>query len=287
MFVIKEKRILGKNLCQFRVQAPYIAKKRKPGQFIILRLHEKGERFPLTISDANPEEGDIWFIALGIGKSTQELNALKEGDKILDIVGPLGKPTPVKNHGNVACIGGGVGIALLYPLVKAYKSAGNKIISILGARTKDLLILEDEIKKHSDDIFITTDDGSYGEKGFVTDALRELVEKRGKNLDFVMAVGPVLMMKAVAEYTKSKNIETMVSLNPIMVDGTGMCGACRVIVGGKTLFGCVDGPEFDAHEVDFDNLLQRLSAYRKMEEESLNLFLKSTRVVETRQKNIE
>ncbi len=271
MFEIKEKKELGKDLCQFRVHAPYIARRRRPGQFIMLRIYEKGERFPLTVSDADPESGDIWFIAMGIGKSTKLLNSLKEGDKIRDIVGPLGKPTPVKKHGTVACVGGGVGIALIYPLVKAYREAGNRLISILGARTKELLILEEEIRSNCDELIVTTDDGSYGRKGFVTDALRDLMER--EKVDFVIAVGPVPMMKAVADLTRDRGIETMVSLNPIMVDGTGMCGACRVQVGGKTLFGCVDGPEFNAHEVDFDILMKRLSAYKPMEEESLRLFL--------------
>ena len=245
------------------VHTPLIARKFKPGQFVIVRVCEEGERIPLTIADADNE--NITIVFQEVGKTTKLLGQLKVGDRILNLLGPLGKPTQIENYGHVCCIGGGVGVAALYPVAKALKETGNKVTSIIGARTKVLIIFEDEMKRVSDELYITTDDGSKGEKGFVTDVLKRLLEK---NLfDRVFAVGPAIMMKVVSEVTKMKNVKTIVSLNPIMIDGTGMCGGCRVIVGGEPKFACVDGPDFDGHFVDFNQLLSRLKMYEKQEKE--------------------
>lgn len=253
--------------------APLIAQKVKPGQFVVLRIYEEGERIPLTIADARKEEGVLVIVFQEVGKTTKLLGTLKPGDQISDLIGPLGKPTEIENYGTVVCIGGGVGTPEIYPVAKALRQAGNKVIAIIGARSKNLLIMEDEMRSVSNELHITTDDGSYGRKGFVTDELKRIIES-GITINRVFAVGPVIMMKAVSELTRHYNIPTIVSLNPIMLDATGMCGVCRVEVGGETKFACVDGPEFDGHKVDFDLLLARQRIYLKEEKESLELFLR-------------
>jgi len=235
-------------------------------------VNERGERIPLTVAGSDREKGSVTIIFQEVGKTTKLLGTLEEGDEILDFVGPLGKPTEIENFGTVMTLGGGFGTAVLYPLVKAIKEKGNYVITAIGARTKDLVILEDEMREISDEVYITTDDGSYGRKGFVTEVLADFL-KEGRKIDRVFSVGPVPMMKATANVTKPYGVKTIVSLNPIMVDGTGMCGACRVEVGGKTKFACIDGPEFDAHEVNFDLLMKRLGMYREEEKASLERFL--------------
>jgi len=274
MFAIREKRLLAPAIYLMRVEAPKIARKRRAGQFVILRVNETGERFPLTIVDSDPERGTITLIFQVVGKSTRLLAGLDVGDEILDVVGPLGRPTHIENFGHVVCIGGGVGIAPAYPIACAMKAAGNRVTSIISARTAELLILEEEMRAHSDELRIATDDGSRGFKGFPTHILAGMI-RAGERIDLVVAIGPVPMMRAVCEVTRPHGIKTVVSLNPIMVDGTGMCGGCRVSVGGRTRFVCVDGPEFDGHEVDFDLLAKRLQAYRDMEEESMRAYLAS------------
>ncbi|MDH3258598.1 MAG: sulfide/dihydroorotate dehydrogenase-like FAD/NAD-binding protein [Deltaproteobacteria bacterium] len=264
MFKIVEKKMIAKDVFLKRVKAPYIAKKRKAGQFLILRIDENGERIPLTIVDSNPSEETVTIIYQVVGKTTRELSALEVGFELIDVVGPLGRPTHIEKLGTVACIGGGIGNAPLLPIAKALKKEGNKMISVIGARTRDLLILEEEVTEISDEIIVTTDDGSYAKKGFVTDALKQVID-RGEKLDLVLAIGPIPMMRAVSEVTKPYGIKTYVSLNPIMVDGTGMCGACRVTIDGKTRFVCVDGPEFDGHEVDFLELAKRNRAFIEQE----------------------
>jgi ferredoxin/flavodoxin---NADP+ reductase len=255
MYPIIEKKILSENVKQLKVKAPLVAVKAKPGQFIILRIDERGERIPLTIADADPKKGTVTIIFLEVGKTTKQLGLLDVGDSLENFAGPLGMPSDIKKYGTVVCVGGGVGIAPLYPIVKALKEAGNHVVSILGAKTKDLLLLEKEIATYSDEFYIATDDGSKGQKGFVSDVLQKIIEKQ--KVDMVMSIGPIIMMKVVSNLTKKYNIKTLVSLNPIMVDGTGMCGGCRVSVGGKNKFACVDGPEFDGHLVDYDNLMLR------------------------------
>jgi ferredoxin--NADP+ reductase len=255
------------------LSAPLIAQKVKPGQFVVLRIYEEGERIPLTVADARKEEGVLVIVFQEVGKTTRLLGTLQSGDEILDLVGPLGKPTEIENYGQVVCIGGGVGTPEIYPVARALRSCGNRVISIIGARSKNLLIMEKEMRAVSDELHITTDDGSYGIKGFVTDELKRIIE-RGLEINRVFAVGPVIMMKAVSELTRPHKIKTIVSLNPIMLDATGMCGVCRVCVDGETKFACVDGPEFDGHKVDFDLLLARQRIYLKEEKESLELFLK-------------
>lgn len=264
MFEIAEKKQLSHTVSLFRIKAPQIAKKRKAGQFIIIRVNEHGERIPLTIVDSDTAQGTISIISQEVGKTTSLLGALEKGDSIMDVVGPLGRPTHIENFGTAVCVGGGIGTAPVYPIAKALKAAGNKVISIIGARTKGLLILEDEMKKTSDELFITTDDGSYGHHGFVTQILQKLIDEK-REIGIVVGIGPVPMMRAVCNVTKPHKIYTVVSLNPIMVDGTGMCGTCRVTIGGKNQFVCVDGPEFDGHEVDFDELIRRNRSYLKEE----------------------
>ncbi len=264
MFEIAEKKQLSHTVSLFRIKAPQIAKKRKAGQFIIIRVNEHGERIPLTIVDSDTVQGTISIISQEVGKTTSLLGALEKGDSIMDVVGPLGRPTHIENFGTAVCVGGGIGTAPVYPIAKALKAAGNKVISIIGARTKGLLILEDEMKKTSDELFITTDDGSYGHHGFVTQILQKLIDEK-REIGIVVGIGPVPMMRAVCNVTKPHKIYTVVSLNPIMVDGTGMCGTCRVTIGGKNQFVCVDGPEFDGHEVDFDELIRRNRSYLKEE----------------------
>lgn len=259
--------MLASNVLRVIVEAPEIAKQRKAGQFIMLRIDEEGERIPLTIADADAEKGTITLIAQVVGKTTGQMAALNIGDSILDIAGPLGRPTHIERFGTVVVVGGGIGIAPLHPITQAMKAAGNRTISILGARTKDLLIMEDEMRKASDEVVIVTDDGSHGKKGFVTDALQSLVQQNLK-IDLAVAIGPAIMMKMVCKLTESLGIKTLVSLNTIMIDGTGMCGGCRVTIGGKPKFVCVDGPEFDGHQVDFDEMMRRLAMYRDYEKES-------------------
>lgn len=262
-FKILEKKTLADNVVSFWVEAPQITKKRRAGQFIILRPNDKSERIPLTIAGVKKDAGAIRLIAQIVGETTRELAALEEGDFIRDLAGPLGHPTPIKSYGTVACIGGGIGVAPMLPIAAAMKEAGNNVITIVGSRTKDLLILEDELREASSEFIITTDDGSYGEKGFVTDALRKVIAE--KKINFAAAIGPVPMMKAVAGVTKEFDIPTIASLNTIMIDGTGMCGGCRVTVGDEVKYTCVDGPEFDAHKVNFDELQHRLGTYREYE----------------------
>ncbi len=273
MYKIVEARFLAPDIKLLRIQAPAIARKRLAGQFVILRVHETGERIPLTIADSETETGTITIIVQGVGKTTKLLNTLVAGEAICDVVGPLGTPSEVHRYGTVVVIGGGLGTAIAYPTAKALKEAGNYVISIVGARTKGLVILEPEVRAISDETCITTDDGSYAEKGFVTDKLRALIQA-GRQIDLVLAIGPIPMMRAVAETTRPQQIKTMVSLNPIMVDGTGMCGGCRVVVDGRTQFACVDGPEFDAHRVDFAVLSARNAMYRDAEQVSLAEFQK-------------
>lgn len=268
MLAIKEARQLAPNIKLFRIDAPRIARKRQAGQFVIVRLHDRGERIPLTIADSDVASGTITIVVQGVGKTTKLLNRLTAGDTILDVVGPLGMPSEIKLFGTVVVIGGGVGTAIAYPTAVAMHQAGNRVVSIIGAKTKELVILEDEVRATSDELFVMTDDGGYGEHGFVTQKLQSLIDA-GTSIDQLLAIGPIPMMKAVAEVTRPKQIPTIVSLNPIMVDGTGMCGGCRVLVGGKTRFACVDGPEFDAHEVDFETLVQRNKLYRPQEAAAL------------------
>ncbi|MFL6293801.1 MAG: sulfide/dihydroorotate dehydrogenase-like FAD/NAD-binding protein [Thermoanaerobaculia bacterium] len=273
MFPIVEARFLAPDVKLFRIEAPRVARKRLAGQFVIVRIHEEGERIPLTIADSSAADGTVTLIVQGVGKTTKRMNRLSSGDALLDLVGPLGRPTEVERFGTVAVVGGGVGTAIAYPSAVALQQAGNRVISIVGARTSDLLILEDEMSAVSDLLIVTTDDGTRGFHGFVTQALAERIA--AEPIDRVYAIGPVPMMKAVADVTRPLGIRTIVSLNPIMVDGTGMCGGCRVLVGGTSKFACVDGPEFDAHEVDFRVLQQRNAAYRKEEKESLDVFLRA------------
>ncbi len=267
MFRIIKKEVLNPSVTLMELEAPYIAKKAKPGQFIIFRVDEKGERVPLTIADHDSEKGTITLIFQIVGLSTQKLNALQEGDSILDLVGPLGLPTELPEGTKRVCIiGGGVGCAIAYPQAKAAYEAGLQTDVIAGFRTKDIVILEDDFRRNCSELILCTDDGSYGKKGFVTDALKERIES-GVQYDAVVAIGPVPMMKFVCALTKEYNIPTIVSLNPIMVDGTGMCGGCRVTVGGKIRYACVEGPDFDGHQVDFDELMRRNGVFKEREAE--------------------
>jgi ferredoxin--NADP+ reductase len=271
MFKILQAEFLAPGIKRFVIEAPRIAHKQKPGQFVILRLNEQGERIPITIEHSDPERGTIRIVVQSAGKTTHLLNSLNSGDHILNVVGPLGKPSEIEKFGTVVVIGGGVGTAMAYPTAAALKRVGNRVITIVGARNKELVILERELREVSDALMITTDDGTYAEKGFVTDKLRQLIEN-GTRIDLVLAIGPIPMMRAVAEMTRKERIRTIVSLNPIMIDGTGMCGGCRVLVDGKSEFACVDGPEFDAHRVDFSVLVQRNSMYRAAEQKSMEEF---------------
>ena len=267
MFKILKKEELSPNVFSMDIDAPRVARKAQAGQFIVLRVDEKGERIPLTIANFDRRTGRINIVFQVIGASTMELAALNEGDAILDFVGPLGRPSEIqKFDGTVVVVGGGIGVAPTFPIARAMKEAGNKVIAIMGAKTKDILIMEKEMKEVTDEILVTTDDGSRGIKGFVTYAVQELVD-RGEKIAQITAIGPVIMMKSVADATREYGIHTVVSLNPIMVDGTGMCGGCRVTVGDETKFACVDGPEFDGHLVDFRGLMSRQRMYRDMEAE--------------------
>ncbi|OGP67056.1 MAG: ferredoxin-NADP reductase [Deltaproteobacteria bacterium RBG_13_47_9] len=269
--IIYKREMAESTVCHLKIEAPRIARKAKPGQFVVLRVNETGERIPMTMGGTNPSEGTIDLIFQVVGKSTALMRTLNIGDVITDIIGPLGQPTHVENLGTVICVGGGTGVAVMYPITKAYKEAGNNVIAIIGARTKDLLILEEEMREASHDLRVTTDDGSYGHHGFVTDVLRKILDER-KDVKLIVGIGPVPMMKFLSKMTKEYGVKTMVSLNPIMVDATGMCGACRVTVGGKTKFCCVDGPEFDGHEVDYDELVKRQRAYLKEQKVSIDQF---------------
>ncbi|AIF52559.1 sulfide/dihydroorotate dehydrogenase-like FAD/NAD-binding protein [Pelosinus sp. UFO1] len=266
MYKILVKQQLAPSVQLFEVQAPLIAKKAKPGQFVILRVNEEGERIPLTIADFNREKGTITLIFQEVGASTVELGLLNEGEFLLDLVGPLGKATHIEKMGTVVCVGGGIGIAPVYPIARGMKEAGNEVISIIGARSEDILIYEEEMAAVSDELIITTDDGSKGRKALVTQPLKELLDS-DKTISLVVAIGPVIMMKFVAETTRPYGVPTVVSLNPIMVDGTGMCGGCRVSVGQENKFACVDGPEFDAHKVDFESLMARQRMYKPHEKQ--------------------
>jgi ferredoxin--NADP+ reductase len=271
MFPIVAAEFLAPDIKRFVIEAPRIAHKRQAGQFVIVRVYEHGERIPLTIADGDPERGTITLIVQGIGKTTKLMNLLGPGDALLDLVGPLGKPSEIEHFGTVVVIGGGVGAAIAYPTAKAMYEAGNRVIAILGGRSRDLVILEAEIRAISHELFITTDDGSYGRKGLVIDPLKDLIAV-GRPPDRVLAIGPPRMMQAVAEVTRPTAIPTIVSLNSLMVDGTGMCGGCRIITSGGARFACVDGPEFDAHTVNFDILIQRNRAYSDREAEELRDF---------------
>ncbi len=264
MYKILTKKELSQGVQLFEIEAPMIAKKAQPGQFVIVRIDEDGERIPLTIADFNRDKGTITIIFQEVGGSTKALGNLNAGDSILDFVGPLGKATHIEKMGNVVCIGGGIGVAPIYPIARGMKEAGNHVISIMGARNESILILEEEMNAASDEVYITTDDGSKGHKGFVTDQLKKLIDS-GMEISVVIAIGPVVMMRSVAETTRPYGIKTVVSLNPIMVDGTGMCGGCRVQVGDESKFACVDGPEFDAHQVDFAGLMSRQRMYKSQE----------------------
>ncbi len=256
---ILEKEHFSEKVVKLVVEAPLIAKSRKAGHFVIVRCGEHGERIPLTIADADPVAGSITLVVQAVGDSTTKICALEPGDYLTDVVGPLGKATHIDNFGTVVCCGGGVGVAPLLPIIKAMKAAGNRVISVLAARTKDLVILEEQVASHSDEVIIMTDDGSYGKKGLVTDGVEAVINR--EKVDLVVTIGPAVMMKFVSLMTKKYDVPTICSLNTIMVDGTGMCGACRVTVGGKTRFVCIDGPEFDAHKVDFDEMMMRLRSY--------------------------
>lgn len=277
MFKILMKKVLNPTVTMMEIDAPFVAKKAQPGQFIILRVDQDGERIPLTIADYNREKGTITIIFQIVGATTEKLNHLQEGDFLCDFVGPLGVPSHVQGLKKVAVVGGGVGCAIAYPIAKKLHELGIEVHSIVGFRNQDLVILEDEFQKVSHRFVLMSDDGSCGEKGLVTDALRKLIES-GEQYDEVIAIGPLIMMKFVAKLTKEFQIKTVVSMNPIMIDGTGMCGGCRLTVGGKTKFACVDGPDFDGHLVDFDEAMERATSYRDFErhryEETCNLFQK-------------
>jgi ferredoxin--NADP+ reductase len=274
LYRIIKKKNLTKEVVSFDVVAPVIAAKARAGQFVVIRAFENGERIPLTIADNDTESGTITLVNLKVGKTTFKLSELQVGDSIIDVVGPLGTPSEIDKFGTVVVVGGGVGIAPIYPIIRALKEAGNHIVTIIGAKNKSGLIFADEISKFSDELHFCTDDGSHGYRGFVSCFLSGFLEENSGEINRVIAIGPVLMMRAVCDVTRPMGIKTIVSLNPVMVDGTGMCGSCRVEVGGETKFGCVDGPEFDGHLVDFNLLQQRLNVYRDEEKKSLELWKK-------------
>lgn len=269
---IVSKEYFSANVVKFEVEAPLIAKSRKAGHFVIVKIGSKGERIPLTIADADLQKGTITIVVQRMGVSSSKLCALEPGDYITDMVGPLGRATHIEKFGTVICACGGVGTAPMMPIVAALEAAGNRVITVLAARTKELIILEEQMREYSDEIIVMTDDGSYGEKGLITNGIESVILKEKVNL--CVTIGPAIMMKFVSLFTKKYEIATLASLNTIMVDGTGMCGACRVSISGKTKFVCVDGPEFDAHQVDFDEMLMRLGGYREIEQEELNNFRK-------------
>ncbi|MDD6358128.1 MAG: sulfide/dihydroorotate dehydrogenase-like FAD/NAD-binding protein [Bacteroidales bacterium] len=268
---IVDKEYFSENVVRLEVEAPLIAKSRKAGHFVIVRVDEKGERIPLTIAGANIEKGTITLVVQKIGVSSAKICEKNVGDELLDVVGPLGKATHIEKFGTVVCACGGVGTAPMLPIVEALKKAGNKVITVLAARTKSLIILEEQMRKFSDEVIIMTDDGSYGTKGLVTNGIESVIQR--EQVDKCVTIGPAIMMKFVSLLTKKYNVPTLASLNTIMVDGTGMCGACRITVDGKTKFVCVDGPEFDAHQVDFDEMLMRLGAYKTQEKEAYEAYM--------------
>ncbi len=261
--ILKREELAGGTVILNEISAPKIAKKARPGQFVILKANETGERIPLTMADTDPKKGTITIIYQVVGKSTALFKTLQVGERYQDVIGPLGRPTEIEKVGKVVCVGGGTGIAVLHPITRGLKELGNHVIAIIGARTKDLLILEEKMKLASHELHVCTDDGSYGHHGFVTDILKQFLEK--EDIKLVVGIGPVPMMKFLSQLTKDYGVKTIVSLNAIMLDGTGMCGCCRVSVGGETKFACVDGPEFDGHLVDFDELAQRLESYKEQE----------------------
>jgi len=272
-YKILAKKELCANQYELTIEAPYITKNAKAGQFIILRVSEDGERVPLTIADYNREKGELTIVFMAVGYTTKQLATLEVGDELVDIVGPLGQPTHIKNYGTVVCLAGGYGAAPCYLIAKAFKDAGNKVYMIMGARNKDLIFWQDKMKDACTELFVTTDDGSLGTKGFVTNVMQDIMSK--EKVDYAIAVGPMPMMRAVAELTRGTGIKTEASMNPIMVDGTGMCGACRVTVGGEVKFACVDGPDFDAHLIDFDEVINRTKIYKDYERkrsENCNLY---------------
>jgi len=271
LYEVLENTVLAEKVNRYRIYAPQIAERRKAGQFVIIRIDQDGERIPLTIADADPGAGTLTLVVQEVGKTTLRMTMLKPGEQLTDVVGPLGSPTHIEKFGNVVIVGGGIGIAPAHPIAQAMHTAGNRVVSILGARTKSLLIMEAEMQKASDEVRVCTDDGSAGHHGLVTDVLKQLIESQGKP-DLVVAIGPVIMMKFVSKLTKEYEIPTVVSLNPIMVDGTGMCGGCRVSVGGRSKFACVEGPEFDGHLVDFEELTKRQAFYKDQEQESHQCF---------------
>jgi len=268
--ILRREEMAGGTVVLNEISAPLIAKKARPGQFVILKANETGERIPLTMADTDPIKGTITIIYQIVGKSTSLFKSLQVGSPFQDVIGPLGKPTHLEKLGTVVCVGGGTGVAVMHPITRGLKEAGNRVIAIIGARNKDLLILEDKMKAASHELHVCTDDGSYGHHGFVTDVLKEVLSR--EDVKLVVGIGPVPMMKFVCKVTGEYKVKTMVSLNAIMVDGTGMCGCCRVSVGGETRFACVDGPEFDGHKVDFDELSQRLMAYKAEESEATNKY---------------
>ncbi len=268
MYKILKRQDLTPNIHLYKFEAPEVALKARPGQFIVIRIDEKGERIPLTVADWDEKEGSVTVVCMEVGTTTRRLATLGTGDAIVDFVGPLGKPTEIEKFGTVCCVSGGFAVAVIMPIARALQQAGNRVISILGARNQELLFWEDELRAVSDELIVTTDDGSYGRKGLVTEPLKELLEGKDK-IDRVIAIGPSIMMKFCALTTKPFGVDTVVSLNPIMVDGTGMCGCCRVSVGGVTRFACVDGPDFDGHQVDWDLLLARQKTYLDEEKHSL------------------
>ena len=279
-YKILSKKEICPNQYEITIDAPYVVRNAKAGQFIIFRADKDGERVPLTIADVNKEKGELTLVFMAVGYSTKKLAALNPGDEIADIVGPLGKPTHIEKYGTVVCLAGGYGAAPCYLIAKAFKEAGNKVYMVMGARTKDLIFWQDKMKDACTELFITTDDGSLGEKGFVTGVLDRIIKQ--EKVDYVIAVGTMPMMRAVADLTRDKNIYTEASMNPIMVDGTGMCGACRVTVGGEVKFACVDGPDFDAHKIDFDEVINRTRIYKDQEKkrsENCNL-LKQAEVLQ-------
>lgn len=271
MFKILASETIAPNSRLFRIAAPQVARKALPGQFVVIRIGEEGERIPLTIADSDPVEGSITIIVQEVGKTTKELGSCEAGQEIHDVLGPLGVPSEIENFGTVLCMGGGFGVAAMYPIARALKKAGNRVISIIGARTQELLLWEDRTRAVSDELHITTDDGSKGRKGFVSDVLQDML-RAGEKIDRVIAIGPVPMMRAVARTTEPYGVKTVVSLNPIMLDATGLCGVCRVTIGGKAKFACVDGPEFDAHQVDWAGLMSRLTIYVPEEKVALERY---------------
>jgi ferredoxin--NADP+ reductase len=270
MFKILQKQVFSPVIKEFVIEAPRVAKKCQPGQFVILRIHDEGERIPLTIADFDREKGTITIVFQEVGKTTMQLGKMEAGEYIKDFVGPLGEPSHIENFGTVVCVGGGVGIAPVHPIARALKEAGNHVIGIIGSRSKDLLFWEDKMREACSELHVTTDDGSYVRQGFVTDVLKEIVEDRGKeNIALVLAIGPQPMMRATCGTTKEYGLKTIVSLNALMVDGTGMCGCCRVSVGGETKFVCVDGPEFDGHQVGWLELARRGAIFKQEEQRAI------------------